>query len=80
MPLHRSHPIWTVLLLLVPVSVLASPSPDDYRQCHRAAATVLQRCLDAVPGSRHGSRCWDQSRRANEACYREQRSKAHPPR
>lgn len=73
MPLPSRLPIPAAWLLAVPLVALASPTPGDYRSCHRLAAAQLQRCLDEAPGTRQGSRCWDQSRQTNQACYREQR-------
>ncbi|QRR35877.1 hypothetical protein JNX00_08460 [Hydrogenophaga sp. YM1] len=57
----------------------ASPTSDEFRHCHRVAAAALQFCLDKNPGGRHGEACWTQSRRQQQACYREVRESHRRP-
>ncbi len=64
---------WTGLSLVIAQTAWASPTPEDYRQCHRKAATVLRHCLDEAPGARHGNQCWETSRQTQKACYLEMR-------
>jgi hypothetical protein len=69
---------WTGLSLVISHGAWASPTPEDYRQCHRMAATVMQRCLDEAPGARHGNQCWEMSRQTQKTCYREMRTSLPP--
>lgn len=70
-----------VMVLLAGNAALASPTSNEYQQCHRVAALTLQYCLDETPGNLHGPGCWEKSRHSQERCYGEVRaSHQRPPR
>ena len=46
--------------------VQASATSEDWNMCHAIAAKTLEYCLNG-----RGSKCWDKSRDAMEACYRD---------
>ncbi len=69
------------MALLAGGAALASPTDNEYQQCHRMAAATLQYCLDESPGNLHGPGCWETSRRIQKRCYGEVRaSHQRPPR
>lgn len=57
-----------LLALLVPVWAAASPTSDEFEDCHRLAAASLRHCLDESPG-RLQEGCWNQSQASARACY-----------
>ena len=66
-----------IALILVTSPVTASPTANEYQQCHRAAAEYLQRCLDERPGY-DNAQCWDRAKKLQAKCYADVRASHYP--
>jgi hypothetical protein len=53
-------------------AALASPTSNQYEECHALAAAGLRSCLDAA-GTALPQHCWSDSRRHVQRCYRDLR-------
>ena len=53
-------------------AALASPTSNQYEECHALAAASLRSCLDAA-GTALPQQCWSDSRRHVQRCYGEVR-------
>ena len=58
-------------------AAFASPTSDEFMQCHQLASSALLKCLDQSPGHQN-KKCWDSVRSLNNACYDRVR-KDHTP-
>lgn len=73
-------PIRAVAFLWLVIGVwpaYASPTPDEYRQCHQLAAQSVQRCLDERPGY-DSAPCWRSAQDAQAKCYADLRASHRP--
>lgn len=61
------------LASLSPV-VFASPTAEDFRNCHRVAAAALEACLNENPGSQNTSICFNSSSGVLSKCVTELKS------
>lgn len=61
----------------LPLAV-ASPTSNEYLPCHQIAASVLQHCLDEIPGYAD-DKCWDEAKRVKSACYEKVVESHHVP-
>ncbi|HJV76373.1 MAG TPA: hypothetical protein VJ654_19280 [Noviherbaspirillum sp.] len=63
-----SRPFLLVALACRVSAAFASPTSDEFMQCHRVASSALLRCLDQSPGLQD-DKCWESTRSMNDACY-----------
>lgn len=62
------RPYVLVALACAVPAAFASPTSDEFLNCHRMASSALLTCLDQRPGYQNGN-CWDSARSMNDACY-----------
>ncbi len=62
-----------LIFLCLGVSVAqASPTSNEWRDCHKLAARALQACLDRIPGYTEEAqqKCWQDAQARQRLCYR----------
>ena len=62
----RNEPVFrllSILLGVVSVSVIASPTPNEFVPCNKLAVAMLESCL-----ADSDKKCWEKSKNSYESC------------
>lgn len=61
-------------ITLLSTYALATPTAEDFQQCHRMTAAALEECLNENPGSQNTTRCFKEASRVLSRCVAELKS------